>query len=111
MAPQSSEGQTSEIAQAVATETPRRRVSVGGRLWRMARAVQADPRLAFGGVLVALLVVAVFAPVFAPYPPLLYHPAIATQPHFGVFLSFANNLVGDDITPSLEDIFLVTTPF
>ncbi|HVB99409.1 MAG TPA: IPT/TIG domain-containing protein [Candidatus Dormibacteraeota bacterium] len=39
------------------------------------------------------------------------YPAITTQAHFGVFLSFASNIVGDDITPSLEDIFLVVTPF
>ncbi len=39
------------------------------------------------------------------------YPAITTQAHFGVFLSFSSNIVGDDITPNLEDIFLVVTPF
>lgn len=80
MAPQSSESQTSERAQVVATETPRRRAGVADRLRSAQRAVWADPRLLFGVVLVALVVVAVFAPLFAPYPPLQYHPAIATQP-------------------------------
>ncbi len=80
MAPQSSESQTSESVQAVAAETSRRRADVGRWLLGVLRAVQADPRLLFGVVLVALVVVAVFAPLFAPYPPLQYHPAIATQP-------------------------------
>ncbi len=44
------------------------------------RAVRADPRLICGVVLVALLLMAIFAPWIAPYPPLKYHPAIAAQP-------------------------------
>jgi Tol biopolymer transport system component len=39
------------------------------------------------------------------------YPAITTQSHFAAFLSFANNIVGDDTTPTLEDIFLATTSF
>jgi hypothetical protein len=39
------------------------------------------------------------------------YPAIATQAHFAAFLSFANNLVNDDTTPTLEDIFLANTTF
>lgn len=80
MALQSSESQNSERAQLVATETPRRRAGVADRLRSAQRAVWADPRLLFGVVLVALVVVAVFAPLIAPYPPLQYHPAIAAQP-------------------------------
>ncbi|HEX8730932.1 MAG TPA: ABC transporter permease, partial [Ktedonobacterales bacterium] len=44
------------------------------------RAIRDDPRLVCGVVLVVLIVMAIFAPVFAPYPPLKYHPAIAAQP-------------------------------
>lgn len=80
MALQSSESQNSERAQLVATETPRRRAGEADRLRSAQRAVWADPRLLFGVVLVALVVVAVFAPLIAPYPPLQYHPAIAAQP-------------------------------
>ncbi len=39
------------------------------------------------------------------------YPAITTQAHFAVFLSFANNVVADDTTPTLEDIFLDVTGF
>lgn len=39
------------------------------------------------------------------------YPAITTQAHFVTFLSFANNIVGDDTTPMLEDIFLAITTF
>jgi len=39
------------------------------------------------------------------------YPAITTQAHFGVFLSFASNIVSDDVTPNLEDIFLSVTTF
>ena len=77
MASQSSESQTSERAQLA--EAPRR-VDVRARLLGAQRAARADPRLLFGVVLVALVVVAIFAPIFAPYPPLQYHPAIASRP-------------------------------
>ncbi|HEV2386378.1 MAG TPA: hypothetical protein VGS20_03890 [Candidatus Acidoferrales bacterium] len=39
------------------------------------------------------------------------YPAITTQAHFATFLSFANNIVGDDTTPTIEDIFLAITTF
>jgi hypothetical protein len=39
------------------------------------------------------------------------YPAITTQAGFAAFLSFSNNLVNDDTTPSLEDIFLAVTTF
>ncbi len=39
------------------------------------------------------------------------YPAITTQAHFAAFLSFADNLVGDDSTPTYEDIFLSVTSF
>lgn len=38
-----------------------------------------DPRLWFGVVLLVFVVAAIFAPFISPYPPLLYHPAIAEQ--------------------------------
>ena len=39
------------------------------------------------------------------------YPAITTQSHFTAFLSFSNNIVSDDTTPTLEDIFLAVTSF
>lgn len=39
------------------------------------------------------------------------YPAITTQSHFAAFLSFSNNIVSDDTTPTLEDIFLAVTTF
>jgi hypothetical protein len=39
------------------------------------------------------------------------YPAITTQAGFAAFLSFSNNIVSDDTTPSLEDIFLAVTTF
>jgi hypothetical protein len=39
------------------------------------------------------------------------YPAITTQAHFVTFLSFANNLVGNDTEPTFEDIFLAITTF
>lgn len=44
------------------------------------RAMRDDPRLVCGLVLLALVLMAIFAPLFAPYPPLKYHPSIASQP-------------------------------
>ncbi|HLI08841.1 MAG TPA: ABC transporter permease [Ktedonobacteraceae bacterium] len=38
-----------------------------------------DPRLWFGVILLAFVIAAIFAPFISPYPPLLYHPAIAEQ--------------------------------
>ena len=54
----------------------------GIRTWprRMLAALRADPRWIFAYVLGALALAAIFAPVVAPYPPLLYHPSIASQP-------------------------------
>jgi peptide/nickel transport system permease protein len=38
-----------------------------------------DPRLWFGVILLVFVIAAIFAPLISPYPPLLYHPAIAEQ--------------------------------
>jgi len=38
-----------------------------------------DPRLWFGVILLVFVIAAIFAPFISPYPPLLYHPAIAEQ--------------------------------
>jgi ABC-type dipeptide/oligopeptide/nickel transport system permease subunit len=51
-----------------------------------------DPRWLFALVLAILVLAAIFAPLVAPYPPLLYHPAIATQPP-----SLAHLLGTDDL--------------
>lgn len=47
---------------------------------RFALAIRQEPRLLFGVALLALIVLAIGAPIFAPYSPLLYHPSIAAQP-------------------------------
>lgn len=47
---------------------------------RIAAEVRRDPRWIFAGVMAVIVFVAIFAPLVAPYPPLLYHPAVATQP-------------------------------
>ncbi len=47
---------------------------------RVLRAMREDPRWLFSIVLAVLVVVAIFAPWVAPYNPLAYHPAIASQP-------------------------------
>ncbi len=46
---------------------------------RVMKAFRQDPRLWFGLVLLLFVVAAIFAPFVSPYPPLAYHPAIATQ--------------------------------
>ena len=46
---------------------------------RLIAALRQDPRLWFGVILLLLILAAIFAPFISPYPPLLYHPAIATQ--------------------------------
>jgi peptide/nickel transport system permease protein len=38
-----------------------------------------DPRLWFGIILLVFVIAAIFAPLISPYPPLLYHPAIAEK--------------------------------
>ena len=89
MAPQSSDSPVESQQESLVTpspptmvEEPPTRAPVGMRLRlkRLMRDVRNDPRLLFGFVLVALVLVAIFAPLIAPYPPLLYHPAIAAQP-------------------------------
>src|SRR5581483_8163339 len=46
---------------------------------RVMKAFRRDPRLWFGVVLLVFVLAAIFAPFVSPYPPLLYHPAVATQ--------------------------------
>ncbi|MGH2515709.1 MAG: hypothetical protein ACRDHP_08640, partial [Ktedonobacterales bacterium] len=73
-----------------ADDTPAR----GIRTWprRMRTALREDPRWIFAYVLGILVLAAIFAPVVAPYPPLLYHPAIEAQPP-----SLAHLLGTDDL--------------
>src|SRR2546421_2084460 len=47
---------------------------------QVAHAFRQDPRLWFGVVLILYVLAAIFAPMISPYPPLAYHPSIATQP-------------------------------
>ncbi len=46
----------------------------------LGRTLRRDPRWIFGVVIAVIVVAAIFAPWVSPYPPLKYHPAIATQP-------------------------------
>lgn len=46
---------------------------------QVVQTVQRDPRWWFGGVLLLAVIAALFAPFISPYPPLAYHPSIATQ--------------------------------
>lgn len=46
---------------------------------QLIKAFRQDPRLWFGVVLLVFVLAAIFAPFVSPYPPLLYHPSIATQ--------------------------------
>lgn len=66
----------------------------GIRSWprRMLAALRTDPRWIFAYVLGAIALAAIFAPVVAPYSPLLYHPSIAEQPP-----TFAHLLGTDDL--------------
>ena len=64
----------------------------GGVVRRALGAVAADPRWLFAVVLAALALAAIFAPLVAPYPPLKYHPSIASQPP-----SMAHLLGTDDL--------------
>jgi peptide/nickel transport system permease protein len=66
--------ETSEIIEQLPLVTTATRI---GRVWRI---FVHDPRLWFGVILLAFVVAAIFAPFVAPYPPLLYHPAISAQP-------------------------------
>ena len=80
MATQPSDSRMSDLTLSAPPEvaaTGARAQSLPRRAWR---ALREDPRLGCGVVLVALVAMAVFAPLVAPYPPLLYHPAIAAQP-------------------------------
>ncbi|MBA2284278.1 MAG: ABC transporter permease, partial [Ktedonobacteraceae bacterium] len=43
------------------------------------KAFRQDPRLWFGVLLLLFILAAIFAPIISPYPPLQYHPAVATQ--------------------------------
>jgi peptide/nickel transport system permease protein len=43
------------------------------------QALRQDPRWWFAVILLLLVLTAIFAPFISPYPPLQYHPAIATQ--------------------------------
>jgi peptide/nickel transport system permease protein len=46
---------------------------------RAIQALRQDPRWWFAVILLLLVLTAIFAPFISPYPPLQYHPAIATQ--------------------------------
>ncbi len=80
MASQPSEGQTSAAPLSAPLEGAAPRARAQALPWRVLHALRDDPRLGCGIVLVALVAMAVFAPLVAPYSPLLYHPAIAAQP-------------------------------
>jgi peptide/nickel transport system permease protein len=47
---------------------------------RVLIAIRREPRYLFGVVLLLMVLAAIFAPLVAPYDPLLYHPANVAQP-------------------------------
>lgn len=49
-------------------------------------AIRRDPRWLFGLVLVVMIIAAIFAPLFAPHDPLLYHPRSVAQPPNSTYL-------------------------
>ncbi|HEX6797265.1 MAG TPA: ABC transporter permease [Ktedonobacterales bacterium] len=82
-------------------EAPERRAwsSRGAGLVRGAlAAVREDPRWLFGVVLVVLALAAIFAPLVAPYPPLQYHPAVASQPPSRAHLLGTDDLGRDQLS-------------
>lgn len=66
--------ETSEIIEYLPAAGAAKRL---GRAWHT---FAHDPRLWFGVILLAFVIAAIFAPFVAPYPPLLYHPAVSAQP-------------------------------
>lgn len=82
-------------------EAPERRAwsSRGAGLVRGAlAAVREDPRWLFGVVLAVLALAAIFAPLVAPYPPLQYHPAVASQPPSRAHLLGTDDLGRDQLS-------------
>ncbi len=78
--PQTGSQASTLVSPVVAEATTRKR---GGALpWLLGwlRVIRDDPRLVFGGILIALVLIAVFAPFIAPYPPLKYDPHAIAQP-------------------------------
>jgi ABC-type dipeptide/oligopeptide/nickel transport system permease subunit len=71
---------TSALVSPAVAEAPARKRAGMRRLTGALKAMRDDPRMVFGVVLVALVVIAIFAPALAPYPPLKYDPAAAAQP-------------------------------
>jgi peptide/nickel transport system permease protein len=65
-----------EEARALEVQTTRGQMSL---LARIMQALRQDPRWGFAVILSLLVLTAIFAPLISPYPPLQYHPAIATQ--------------------------------
>lgn len=61
-------------------------------------AVRYDPRWLFAVVLAVLALAALFAPLVAPYPPLQYHPSIASQPPSRAHLLGTDDLGRDQLS-------------
>lgn len=60
--------------------TPTSQATALSRLRKVGVAIRRDPRWLCGGVLLLMVLAAIFAPVIAPYDPLKYNPSIASQP-------------------------------
>ena len=77
---------------------PRAAARAGGMLRGVLEAVRHDPRWLFAVVLAVLALAAIFAPLVAPYPPLKYHPAVASQPPSAAHLLGTDDLGRDQLS-------------
>ncbi len=65
---------------------------------RAAAEIRRDPRWLFGGVIALIALIAIFAPLIAPYPPLQYHPSVASQPPSAAHLLGTDALGRDQLS-------------
>ena len=77
---------------------PRAVGRAGGVLRGALEAVRHDPRWLFAVVLALLALAAIFAPLVAPYPPLQYHPSVASQPPSRAHLLGTDDLGRDQLS-------------
>ena len=89
---------TSDYSEETEGIEPRSMMRGGLSVTRIAKAFRNDPRLWFGIILLIFVLAAIFAPLIAPYPPLLYHPAIASQPPSAAHLLGTDALGRDQLS-------------
>lgn len=89
-------GESALDTEALWAPTPVESVSFARLPGVIARALRRDPRWLWGVVLAILVLVAIFAPWIAPYPPLQYHPHNLAQPPSAAHL-FGTDDLGRDV--------------